>query len=179
MRKILCDYLDTLYYNVPNTISIGATILLFIGALFVMIFCKRDKFRNVFRLFLLFYVFQLYSTTVFYRRVNKDVKYNYSLFWSYDKPELIAENILNVIVFIPIGLLIGLGFTKIKWWQVMVVGLSISMLIEFLQLILKRGFSELDDVMHNTLGCMIGYGICLLIKTGYKRCIVRVKNEAN
>lgn len=179
MKEKLCDYLNTFYYIVPDNILIGAAILFFIGALLVIIFCKRDKFRNVLRIFLLFYIFHLFSTTVFYRRVNKGVKFNFTPFWSYDKPELIAENIMNVIVFIPIGLLLGCGLRKIKWWQVMVIGLSISILIEFLQLFLKRGFSELDDVIHNTLGCMIGYGICLLIKTGYKHCIVREKNEAN
>lgn len=32
-----------------------------------------------------------------------------------------------------------------------------------------KGFSELDDVMHNTLGCMIGYGIYSLVRVGYER----------
>jgi len=34
---------------------------------------------------------------------------------------------------------------------------------------LKRGFCEVDDVMHNSLGCLIGYGIYKLVRYGYKR----------
>lgn len=38
-------------------------------------------------------------------------------------------------------------------------GFSFSVCIEFLQLVWKRGTCEFDDIFHNTLGCMIGYGI--------------------
>ena len=37
------------------------------------------------------------------------------------------------------------------------IGLCFSMLIELLQLVLKRGLTEIDDVVHNGVGCVIGY----------------------
>lgn len=37
------------------------------------------------------------------------------------------------------------------------MGLIFSFFIETSQLILKRGFFEQDDMIHNSLGAMIGY----------------------
>ena len=65
---------------------------------------------------------------------------------------------MNVVAFIPVGLLLGYVFDKIKWWQVLLAGVLLSFGIESLQFILKRGFAEFDDVLHNGLGCLAGYG---------------------
>jgi glycopeptide antibiotics resistance protein len=73
-----------------------------------------------------------------------------------------------VAVFIPVGILISVILNRAKWWQVTLIGLSLSVTIETLQFFLKRGFSEFDDVMHNTLGCMIGYGVYASIRYGYE-----------
>ena len=72
-------------------------------------------------------------------------------------------------MFIPLGFLFGIAVKKKKWWQVLLIGGCISGSIEFLQLLLKKGVSEFDDIMHNTLGCMIGYGIYALIKFCYDK----------
>ena len=37
------------------------------------------------------------------------------------------------------------------------MGCGISVTIEALQFFFMRDFSEVDDVIHNTLGCLIGY----------------------
>lgn len=65
--------------------------------------------------------------------------------------------------FIPIGLLLGISFPKIRWWKVSLIGGAFSLLIETLQFFLRRGFAEFDDVWHNVVGCMIGYGLYLVI----------------
>ena len=44
------------------------------------------------------------------------------------------------------------------------IGGGTSVSIETMQFFLKRGFSEVDDVMHNKMGCLIGYGIYKLLK---------------
>ena len=38
-------------------------------------------------------------------------------------------------------------------------GGCLSVVIEFMQLYFKRGSCEVDDIIHNTLGCVIGYFI--------------------
>lgn len=77
---------------------------------------------------------------------------------------LLAQMIMNVVAFIPIGLLLGVSFPNMKWWKVLLIGVAFSILIETLQFFLKRGFAEFDDVFHNVLGCMIGYGLSAAIK---------------
>ena len=78
--------------------------------------------------------------------------------------EVTAINILNVVLFIPIGLLLGFGFRSMIWRRALVVGAGLSVVIELLQLMFKKGLCEVDDVIHNVLGCMIGYGIVILLR---------------
>ena len=53
-----------------------------------------------------------------------------------------------------------------KWTftKVLLIGCGISVTIEALQFFFMRGFSEVDDVMHNTLGCLLGYGIITILR---------------
>ena len=77
---------------------------------------------------------------------------------------------MNVIVFIPVGMILGsLLRVKGSWAIALLIGCSISLTIESLQFFFLRGFSEVDDVMHNTIGCMIGYGVYLIGRYGYER----------
>lgn len=46
-----------------------------------------------------------------------------------------------------------------KWWQVLFAGVALSLSIELSQFVLARGFAEFDDIFHNLIGCMCGYGI--------------------
>ena len=85
---------------------------------------------------------------------------------------------------VPVGLMLG-SFLRVKgsstseatksmtWLMVAIIGCGISVTIESLQFFLMRGFSEVDDVMHNTLGCILGYilvnGSRLMVK-GVKNC---------
>lgn len=50
----------------------------------------------------------------------------------------------------------GSGFmVKGSWLIVTIIGCGISVSIEALQFFFMRGFLELDDVKHNTVGCLI------------------------
>ena len=110
-------------------------------------------------------VFLIFCSTVFLRKVGKIHKYDFHPFWSYSRPDLLVENIMNVVVFIPIGMILGLLLRfKGSWLLAALIGCSISVAIETLQFYFKRGFSEVDDVMHNTLGCMIGFGIVTIVR---------------
>ena len=107
------------------------------------------------------YLFLLLYMAVFVRNTQAGWTYNLSPFWSYQairegRDDILVQVIMNVLAFIPIGLLLG-TFKGMKWWHVLLIGLCFSMLIELLQLVLKRGLTEIDDVVHNGVGCMIGY----------------------
>ena len=70
---------------------------------------------------------------------------------------------MNIVIFIPIGLLLRASFPTVKWWELLLMGCVLSLMIEFCQLTLHKGFCEFDDVMHNTLGCVMGYGLSRLL----------------
>lgn len=82
--------------------------------------------------------------------------------------EKAALNILNVALFIPVGLLSGCGFRNITWQRVLTIGALLSVFIEMLQLALKCGLCEMDDVIHNVAGCMVGYGVYWLLQNLHK-----------
>lgn len=76
---------------------------------------------------------------------------------------------MNVVAFIPIGILLGISFPNIRWWKVLLISGAFSILIEILQFFFKREFAEFDDVFHNVLGCMVGYGVYVGIAYLVKR----------
>ena len=85
-------------------------------------------------------------------------------FWSYTAIHggtkvLMQEVLSNVVVFIPIGFLLGIVLRKGGLAGVMAVGIGISVVIELLQFTMMRGFCETDDVIHNAVGCLIGCGL--------------------
>ena len=70
---------------------------------------------------------------------------------------MLKENLLNIALLFPVGLLLPFSFYKrLRWWQGLIMGLIASALIEVLQLILCRGLFEFDDMIHNGFGCMLG-----------------------
>ena len=104
--------------------------------------------------------FLFFCSTVIFRTTGETRQYDFHPFWSYNGSDLLPENIMNVVVFIPVGVLLGSMFQgsrfKMTWWKALLIGCSISITIEALQFCCMKGFSELDDVMHNTVGCLIG-----------------------
>ncbi len=169
MKTELRNYLDGLINNSPSYVYEMLFAMLCLGTVLIMIYRSEALKRNLAKLFLIEYTALIYCSTVICRNVFIERKFEYTPFWSYDRADLLVENIMNVWVFIPIGLLLGAAIINPRWAKVLAIGCGISISIEFLQLALKRGFSEVDDVMHNTLGCMIGYGLYSLIRYGYEK----------
>ena len=77
-------------------------------------------------------------------------------FWSYSHPELRMEIVLNYILFIPLGVLLYLCFGEKLGLRVVIAGFLLSALIELIQLTFKIGVFEFDDMIGNTVGCLIG-----------------------
>ena len=67
-----------------------------------------------------------------------------------------VQYIQNILFFIPYGFLFP---WKDNWKRVFVTALVLSVSIELSQFIFNLGWCEVDDVISNTLGAMIGYWI--------------------
>lgn len=76
-------------------------------------------------------------------------------------PEMAMHFILNILMFVPFGYLIPATNPKYlgKWSFSMMGGLIASTVIEGCQLIFQLGQSDVDDIIANTLGAIIGYAI--------------------
>lgn len=76
--------------------------------------------------------------------------------------------ILNILLLIPFGYLLPTLFPRLRWWQVILLGLAFSLTIELLQLITKLGYADVDDLINNTLGAAIGW-LCYKLTLKDKR----------
>ena len=165
-----------------NDIPLGFLLLVILALLLccfivLLLYDYKRSIKIIANLITLGYYAILIASTVIYRSSQHICHYDFTPFWSYmaiqkGQDELVAENMMNVLVFLPIGILIGVSINN-KWLRVLGVGVILSLLIEMLQLIFKRGFAELDDVFHNIVGCLVGYGITqlafLLFKNVYNK----------
>ena len=109
------------------------------------------------------YLFLFLAMTVLTRPI-RNMRYELIPFWSYmdyfngtDKA-LLKQIIGNVLMFIPIGVLAG------KWlgWKGTWIGVAFSCFIEITQLISRRGIFEFDDIIHNSLGSLLGVSLVML-----------------
>lgn len=87
-------------------------------------------------------------------------------FWGYkvDNPRILyADNLRNILLFLPIGCLVGLIAPKHKLLAATLVGLFLSETIECSQLIWHRGTFDVDDLFNNTVGALLGGLVVVLV----------------
>ena len=111
MRDVFKQYFISLYKDIPQEVYEGLLSVFCLGVvLFVAFKGLRTGLRWSSVLLLIEYIFMLFCSTVIFRPTGETRQYDFHPFWSYDRPELLVENIMNVVVFIPVGLFIGQCF---------------------------------------------------------------------
>ena len=165
------DYSFLLNINTPIEVIVVYFILFLLS--FVLIFTfERDRVKKSkyigFTAFLLYTSFLMCHTVIF--RQSKDImEFKLMPFWSYidiikeHKMVFLYENILNVVLFLPLGFFLGFFINDHQWRKVFIISIVLSSSIEIMQLFLHRGLCEFDDVFHNTIGSLLGYIISILI----------------
>ena len=80
------------------------------------------------------------------------------------------ENLLgNIFAFSPLGFLLPLLFKKCdRLKNIFLISFSISLFIEVLQLIFYLGSCDIDDIILNVLGSLLGLGVYCLFRNFYK-----------
>lgn len=157
-----------------NTVMMYVTILLVLTCCTIAIFnSKKFTFVQLICMEILeIYVLLVLFSTVFTRGEGTQFKYELELFWSYRRgiiecgEMIIRDIILNTLMLMPIGIIMPMIYRNMYrkvFLRIILIGFSVSCLIEILQLVLKRGFFEFDDLFHNTLGVIIGYVIYCII----------------
>ena len=100
--------------------------------------------------------------TVFPFRVNLIPLVN--LFGYGSKRDLLLNVIGNTAMFIPSGIVLPIVYKGLDtFWKVILTGSGISLCIEIIQLLFRVRATDTDDLILNTTGVIIGYGIYALI----------------
>ena len=69
----------------------------------------------------------------------------------------------NFVLFMPMGVLLPCVIRKLdRFWKVNLTVLGMVVMVEIVQGILRVGSVDIDDVLFNVVGAMIGYGLIRL-----------------
>ena len=90
--------------------------------------------------------------------------YSYKDAWIHFSASAWRNIVLNIALFVPFGFLLPIGFRKMRsLWKTTLAGFGLTLLIEVMQMVLNMGISEADDLINNTLGTMIGFGLFVVV----------------
>ncbi len=136
--------------------------------------CKKSKM--VCAIVLAIYVALLIGGTVFNRTPAEDYQIEFIPFWSYVQVfkeknlNLLRQMISNVLVFIPWPILFATVFPSMRrFWRAVGSVFLFSVSVEITQLVLRIGLFEFDDMFHNVLGAVLGYGIWIFYRRHNKK----------
>lgn len=174
------EMLNLQFRGIPDYVFIVSFFILSIMIVGVF-FLRKDLTatrRMIFGMLLMEYVFLMLCSTVICRVSKPDIiRLELMPFWNYGEimtmkdPNDQWEVVLNVILYAPIGFLLA-SIGRFKWHHVVAICGVLSIVTESLQFFLHRGLCETDDVIHNTLGCLVGMGVYALVRN----CFRRIKN---
>ena len=114
------------------------------------------------------YIVFVFFITLLSRGASDENKINIYWLWSDKCPKeriIYTDYPLNVLLFVPIGFLVCSITTRFRLIKALLAGLFVSETIECSQLIWNRGTFDVNDLLNNTLGALVGGIIaCLLLR---------------
>ncbi len=158
------------HYYYPSWKGILAVLIIVMASCWAAVRRKDlDKAQKCVFPVLILYLCAVFSVTIVNRFPYDEVRYNLELFWSYQKASersyYLLEILLNYFLLLPYGVLMSF---YIKRRYVFLSGILLSIGIETVQLFMKRGLFETDDILGNTIGVVLGTLIYTAIrKKGY------------
>lgn len=164
------DLIDCIssFCGIPSYVLI-LTIIIFVVFLFAGFQFIKGKNRLFFlaSLSLFLYIALVFFSAVLFRPKMNDHQYHFELFWSYSKilegeKYLLRDDVQNIILFVPIGFLLRVVMQSNNILVVFLFACLFSSCIELFQYYGWKGVAETDDILHNSIGCLLGYYLCLM-----------------
>ena len=134
----------------------------------IILFAKRKSYQgftvNAAWVLLAIYILMIIFGTVIFREAKPEMRYHLIPLIRYTAiyDGFVADVLVNVGMLIPVGFLGAITFGHKNVLKVAAIGCLLSTIIELAQLLGRCGVCNIDDVIHNTIGCVIGYGIFIL-----------------
>ena len=153
---------------------------------------KSKKFRIIGKLlFILYIVFIIYFLIFsdWYGRAGTMDEYHYNLvlfreikrFWNYRAEvglfAMFTNLFGNVIIFIPFGFFMPMASKYRNIFSAVFYSFGLSLCVETFQLITKVGSFDVDDLLLNTIGGLIGYIIYILGEALRRRHVKKKRNQ--
>lgn len=160
-------------FNYIYSLPLLLIVLIILGSIFLWtVICKYSKIAN--KLNIILFVVSLVAilyTTLLRRSIGLyDVilKPFYTFELAKIQPEFYREMLMNVFLFVPLGLslpyVLSIKQGKYVIIKSIVIGLLLSIIIEYCQYYFCIGTCEVDDVIMNTFGLFIGSVSFILYK---------------
>lgn len=146
---------------------------------------KRRQYRILGKiLFVLYIIFVFYFLLVseLYGRTGEMQEYHYNLvlfkeikrFWNYREQlgmfSTVTNLVGNVLIFLPFGFFMPMASRHRSFLNTSFYSLALSLIVEVSQLFLKVGCFDVDDLLLNTIGGMLGYitfTVCNVIRRNH------------
>ncbi|MCQ2027581.1 VanZ family protein [Clostridium butyricum] len=166
LEKLEMYFGQGFYYLISGVVMSLVIYSIILIALYLI--SKRSS-RNLsifsFKKIIIGYLLVLYLLTIL--RITGVIGMEFHIWWFVESIRLLKLSIpfmngsifmisLNLIIFMPLGFLIPCVFKNYNWKNALLSGFVLSLSIEFLQLFGGR-FFEVDDIIANSLGALIGY----------------------
>lgn len=162
--------------KIPYIVYWMLLVVLVVGFALISFSQQTQKTQKIARLMLVEWVVLIFCSAVIFREARAERAINLVPLSSYFciaensyLKEVVMINLLNICMFLPVGFFLKFGYWRVSYKQVLFAGFILSATIELSQFILCKGLCEIDDIIHNVAGCMLGYGIGkVIIKKLYK-----------
>ncbi len=155
-------------YNFPFFYSLVIMSGIYICYLLPDFFRKQKRHTRGQKLVMLLYAFylsQVFGITLLNRTPETDYRYNLNPFAVYQiafngNSVFMTQLVANIVMFVPLGIFAPICFPNIRsFLEMALIALTASMVIETLQLLTHTGLYEVVDLINNTAGGLIGYGL--------------------
>lgn len=156
------DLLSRLHEIPIYAYVIMIVIALVLWTTLAFLFQKRPLWKRVNTVLLALSIILIVSITFVLRQASIQ-SYSIIPFSSFELaklfPDVYQEMILNVILYMPVGMTMPFvlsGRVRHPAAVTVVFALLLSIATEILQFLFMRGYTEVDDVMFNTIGAVLG-----------------------
>lgn len=152
--------------KIPSIMYWMLLAVLVVGIALILFLRQTQKTQKIARLMLVEWAVLIFCSAVIFREARAERAISLVPLSSYFciaensyLKEVAMINLLNICMFLPVGFFLRCGYWRVSYKQVLFAGFILSATIEFSQFILCKGLCEIDDIIHNVAGCMLGYGI--------------------
>ena len=167
MFKMLGSYLHYFRVHIGTLPTIYYIIAIYIFAICCLLFFYSSKKFNksISKSFLYSYLWIAVSMTIIERPVLNSQIFRMTLIrdrqlFSADF-EYQYERVKNIVMAVPFGFLFPQSYIE-KYKFTLLIGILLFTLIEFLQVLFRRGIFEIADIIDNIIGCEIGFVVYVL-----------------